>query len=286
MKTNIFYLCILIACTIAFAACNKKPKASNNDSSSQTELTANSNEDSNTSSSSSSDAKGDGYKRYEIKSGIIETETSGTMNLGKETTYFEDYGRREAKYTTTSVKIPGMNMEQTTNQLTIMDGDWMYSIDLDKKTGYKMKPPVLGDLAEGQKTNDLGKVGMEMLEQMGGKKIGEEEILGKKCEVWEIPSVNSKIWIWKGITLKTETNIMGMEMNQKTTKLETNVSVPNEKFEIPGDVTISEENPMDKLKDMNIDLKNLKDLDLEKMKDLNPEKLKEAQEALKKLQRE
>ena len=38
---------------------------------------------------------------------------------------------------------------------------------------------------------------------------------------------------------------------------------------------------MDKLKDMNMDLK---DLDLDKLKDMDMDKLKEAQEALKKMQ--
>ncbi len=282
MKSNTFYLFILIACALAFTACNKKPKTSNNDSN-KTELT--SNEDTNNSSNDSSDKdNGDGYKRYEIKSGIVETETTGTMNSGTETIYFDDYGRREAKYTKTTVSVPGVNIKQTSNQLTIMDGDWMYSIDLDKKTGYKMKPEMLEDMAKNQGTKDLGKVGKEMLEQMGGKKVGEEKVLGKNADVWEMSNMGTKIWVWKGITLKTETNMMGMKINQTATKLEINVSVPDEKFEVPEDVSISEENPMDKLKELNGGLDNLKDLDLDKLKDIDMSKLKEAQEALKKMQ--
>lgn len=283
MKSHIFYLSILIACTIALSACNKNPKTGDNDTNDTAELT--SNEGSSNSSSTNNDGKGDGYKRYEIKSGIIETETSGTMNSGTETIYFDDYGQREAKYTTTTVSVPGMNIKQTSNQLTIIDGNWMYSIDLDKKTGYKMKPPMLEELAKGQSTDDLAKVGKEMLEQMGGKKIGEEKILGKTAEIWEMASMGTKIWVWKGITLKTETNMMGMEIKQSAIRLETNIPVSNTKFKIPDDITISEENPMDKLKELNGGLENLKDFDLDKLKDIDMSKLKEAQEALKKMQK-
>ena len=81
-----------------------------------------------------------------------------------------------------------------------------------------------------------------MLEEMGGKKIGEEEVLGKTCEVWEIKNMGTKIWIWKGITLKTETDMMGMKINQTATKNRNHIKMAEEYFEVPEGVTISEEN--------------------------------------------
>ncbi|MEZ4887029.1 MAG: hypothetical protein R3E32_20025 [Chitinophagales bacterium] len=277
MKSTVFYLFIVLNCSLLFNSCKQKTKNVNDSTS---ELTSNDDKENKT---DSDDNKGDGYKRYEVKSGIVEYETTGTMNSGKETLYFDDYGRKEAKYTQTTVTVPGMNMKQTSNQLTIMDGDWIYSIDLDKKTGFKMKPEMLEKMAK-NKGNDLGKVGKEMLEQMGGKKVGEETVLGKNCEIWEMSSFGTKIWIWNNLSLKNETNMMGMEIKQLATKVETNVSIPTEKFEVPNDITISDENPMEKLEDLNMDLDKLKDLNLDKLKDIDMNKLKEAQEALKKIQ--
>ena len=65
---------------------------------------------------------------------------------------------KEAKTTQTTVTVPGLNMKQTSNQMTIMDGDWVYSIDLDKRTGYKFKHEVLEEMAKKQGTNDFTKI--------------------------------------------------------------------------------------------------------------------------------
>jgi len=280
MKSNTYYLLLLIACTLFTTNCKNKAKADkNNPNTTSTQLTSN---EKHTAKESDSN-KGDGYKRYEEKSGIIEFEISGTMNSGKESLFFDNYGRREAKHTQTTVTVPGLNMKQTSNQISIMDGDWMYNIDLDKKTGHKMKAPLLEELTEGQGTDDLGKVGKEMLKQMGGKKVGEEKIMGKNCEIWEVEGMGTKVWIWNGLSLKTETNMMGMIVNQIVTKIETNISIPNEKFEVPQGITMTEGNPMDQLKGMK-GLDQLKDLDLSKLKDIDLSKLKEMGDKLKELE--
>ena len=274
MKPNTYYLLLLIACTLVLANCKNKAKATKDDSNGTVTYTDSNNHTTSKESNSDDSNKGDGYKRYEEKSGIVEFEISGTMNSGKETLYFDDYGRREAKYTQTVVTIPGLNMKQTSNQIVIMDGDWMYTIDSDKKKGNKMKAPMLEDLAEGQGTNDLGKIGKDMLIQMGGKKIGEETILGKNCEIWIIESMGTKVWIWNGLSLKTETNMMGMEVKQVVTKIKMNISIPNKKFEVPEGITMTEGDPLDQLKDMK-GLDQLKDLDMSKLKDIDLSKLKD-----------
>ena len=99
MKTNSFYLCVLIAFTIALTACNKKPKASSDDSTKQTESSSDSNSNNSSASNDNSD-KGKGFKRYDVKSGTVELEPSGTMNSGKETLHFDYYGRKRSQNNT------------------------------------------------------------------------------------------------------------------------------------------------------------------------------------------
>ena len=176
-------------------------------------------------------------KRNKVKSGIIENKISG-MNKGSETIYFDDWGMLEAKYTQTVISM--MGFKQKSNTLTLLDGEWTYNIDLDKKTGTKMKTPLMERLAKNAKNKDLTDVGKEMMQQMGGKKTGMEKVLGKLCEVWEIKSMGSKVWVWNGVALKSETNLGGMKMSKVAQTAKFNVAIPADKVKMPAGVTINE----------------------------------------------
>ncbi len=184
-------------------------------------------------------------KKYKIKSGIIEYKIEG-MSEGTETVYFDDYGIKEARYTKTVTKIMGFSTE--TNTITITDKDWSYSIDLNEKKGTKMANKQLKEMLDGISQKDYEEFGKKMLEQMNAKKIGNETILGKNCEVWEIGKMNSKTWNYEYVPLKVEINLMGT-MTNTATKFEENVKIPADKFEVPKGITITEqESP-----DMNMD---------------------------------
>jgi len=122
------------------------------------------------------------FRRYKIRSCIIELKMSG-MQTGTETTYFDRWGMREAKYTQTEIKVANMSIKQ--NQLTLLDGEWTYTVDLDKKTGTKMPTPLMKELTGTAKREgkDATEIGEEMLTRMGGRKIGTETVLGKPCDV-------------------------------------------------------------------------------------------------------
>jgi len=84
-----------------------------------------------------------------------------------------------------------------------------YMVNLDDNTATKMENPMLKGF-EGQ---DLTEMGEKMLKQMGGKKIGSEKFLGRPTEIWEIKQMGTKSWIWKGVPLKSELNMMGMKIS-------------------------------------------------------------------------
>lgn len=174
-----------------------------------------------------------GLKRYGEESGIITYEYTG-MQTGKETIYFDQWGMREAKYTQASLKISGVTQKK--DEVAIIDNDWVYTADLSKKTGIKTKNQMLKQLMANANTTDMAELGKKMLTAMGGKKTGTEEIAGKTCEVWEVASTKTKIWIWKSITLKTETNIMGLSYTMVAKEVKTGVSIPADKFKVPEDI--------------------------------------------------
>ena len=154
--------------------------------------------------------------RYKMRSAIVNYKVTG-MQEGTETLYFERWGMREARYTETEIKMMGMGVK--THNLTLMDGEFTYAVDLVKKTGTKTKTPMMEALIRNAESEnkDLTDVGTDMMVQMGGKIVGEEQILGKNCQIWEISNMKTKTWIWNGIVLKSETSMMGTQTSEATT---------------------------------------------------------------------
>lgn len=158
---------------------------------------------------------GESGKRYGMEKACIEYTITGTMQSGTETLYFDQWGAREAKYTTMAVKVAGFSQE--TKSATFTEGDWIYSVNLATNTGTKTR----NNLFDGMSENEKKEMGLEMMKKMGGKKIGQEKVLGKTCDVWEIPSAGSKTWLWNWIPLKTEVNMGGMKLVYEARKIST-----------------------------------------------------------------
>jgi hypothetical protein len=184
-----------------------------------------------------------------IASGIVEYELStngmGSTTTGTRTEWFADHGRKVAtlEKTTTQTEIFGQKNTERKEELTIIDGDTMYTIDLVKKTGSK------GDIAEMKKMGAMmanrmagpGGVqnGREFVEKNGGKWLPAETFLGRKCDVVEMMGVRT--WTYQGVNLKTEGAMMGITTKQVAKQFEENVRVPAAKFEVPAGITIEEQ---------------------------------------------
>jgi len=183
-----------------------------------------------------------GPRRYLVKSGIIQYQYSG-MQTGTETLYFDDYGMKEAKFTDATMKM--MGVEQKRQELSILDGDNQYTIDLTKKTGIKMKNPFLSQALTDSDDEAIIKLGEKMMAEEGGKKIGTETVAGKECDVWEIKKMNAKTWVWKALPLKFEMNGMGMKLGMVATSIQENVDIPAEKLAVPEGIKITEQQAPD-----------------------------------------
>ncbi len=174
------------------------------------------------------------FKRYDFKSGKVEYKLSGATK-GTQTMFFDNYGMKEAKFADMSIEM--MGMKQKKNTLTILDGKDTYVVDWEKGSAVKMKTPLYSMFPKG---TDLKNVGETMMQNMGAEKTGTGTVLGKKCDVWEIKKAGTKLWVWDSIPLKVEVKMMGIEMNQVATSVETDVKIPASKFEIPKSIKITE----------------------------------------------
>ncbi len=173
-------------------------------------------------------------KRYEIKSGIIEytITLSGDMmgmkmkGKGTATTLFKEWGNVELH--SEESKTTTMGMTEHNREITKIDNGKVYSVDFDQKVIYELS----ADALDNSEHKDLMQTGKEILISMGGKKIAEEKFMGYNCEVWEM--MNVKLWIYKGIMIKSEANIMGIKNMTVANKIELDVSIPDERFNLPN----------------------------------------------------
>jgi hypothetical protein len=177
------------------------------------------------------------YKRYAIESAIVEYSVSGAQQ-GTETLYFDRWGRREAKLSNTAISLAGITQEQ--NTLTLTEGELIYNINLDQRSGTKTVNPLFKQVLAQTPDKDLANLGLRMLERMGGVKIGAEEVAGKHCEVWEVGDLQSKSWLWKTVPLKTQAKLGGLEVVKTATKFEEGAKIPEDRFAVPAGIKLSE----------------------------------------------
>ena len=181
------------------------------------------------------------YKCYLVESGIIKYKTtikgkvmgSNISGNGESTLYFKNYGALELtedqSTQTTEINILGKKnkTEESNHSMTKMENGMVYSVDFDHKKINKMEN-VGATMLKGV---DVNKVGKEMLETMGGKKIDDEKFKGYDCEVWDL--YGSKQYFYKGIPLRSEVEVMGITTITEATSVKFDINVSDSKFKLP-----------------------------------------------------
>ena len=185
---------------------------------------------------SDKDASSDAQKRYGIKSAVVEYIITGSQE-GTKTLYFDNWGMRQAEYTRSVLSVGGFS--KPINIVNIIDGDYQYMINIDQNSGTKTRNPILRSMDELKGQKGFNEFGEQMLLSMGANKIGKEEFLGKDCDIYDMRNTGTKLWVWKWITLKSETNSRGLEINVTATRINEG-AVPKDKFKIPDNVTLNE----------------------------------------------
>ena len=164
---------------------------------------------------------------FEVESGKIVYEITGMLK-GTEILYWDDWGNKQRKETNSVIEMMGFKQEQKSILITI--GVDIYNLDPLKKTGTH----IINDMFEGQTMEQKAEYGKQALEAIGGVQKADETILGKTCEVWEVASMKSKVWIWKLLPLKSSVAIMDPPQISTAIEIQTDISVSSDKFEISG----------------------------------------------------
>jgi hypothetical protein len=176
-------------------------------------------------------------KRYGVKSGIIEYELSGSQE-GTKTLYFDDWGMRQAEYTRSVLTVN--KFSKPLNIINIIDGEYQYMINADQNSGTKTRNPIIKAIQDLKDQKGFNEFGEQMLLKMGAEKVGNENFLGKDCDIYAIGNTGTKLWVWQWITLKSETKSGGLDISLTAKKIDVDASVPSSKFNLPEKVILNE----------------------------------------------
>ncbi len=166
--------------------------------------------------------------KYGIKSGIVEyTATMMGMEVNQ-TLYFDEYGKKEM----TEVVLDLGTIQSRT--ITLYSDGYMYTYDPDRKTGTKTAT------LQNYSSISFRNVTKEIEEKMNLKKLGNETFLDKNCEKYSVDykdmQMTGTFLVWEGIALKTDAKVASMDMIMTAKSIDTNTSIPSEKFIVPSDV--------------------------------------------------
>lgn len=167
------------------------------------------------------------YKRYAVKSGVVEYIISGTQK-GIEVVYFDDWGMREARYKKSESEMLGF-----LNRLTIIERDWVYTIDPDKRLGTKVQDMDVRQILDAPVETSEVNVNERLMALWEAASTGDEKIIGKGCKVWRVEKKGQNFWFWNWLPLKSATKEGGNETILTAVSVNLDVPVPPEKFQIP-----------------------------------------------------
>jgi hypothetical protein len=165
---------------------------------------------------------------YDVRSGVYESTVMG----GTTVVYFDDFGRRQAKYSTT--RFGGEASHSL--ELVLADGT-TYSIDLDARRGTKTR------LAP-EAAQAIGAVlAPEPTRGGGARALEARTYLGRPCKGIEAEAMGmrTRAWTWKGILLHSEVSgaAGGEPVVVEVTRLALE-PVPPERFRVPAGIEIQD----------------------------------------------
>ena len=168
-----------------------------------------------------------------FKSAIItKSYTSEGVN-STEVTYIDNYGDQWFDY------LFGVG-EESPMMISTATEEYDYYLFPKEKSGWKSKKNDTESIAWMHLTD-------EVIKRFQIKKIGQEEILGKMCDMYSLvisshnPVGVDTAWVWQGIELKL--NIHSMEMGSGcylVTDMQIDVPIPAEMITIPEGYDIDE----------------------------------------------
>lgn len=174
-----------------------------------------------------SEIQKDIYKKYPFKSAVVTYKVEGNVT-GTKMLYIDDYGHKEAEKSEIITSIMGFQTKEKEDVVTV--GADVFVINHEEKTVARQVNPFYKDYAENV-GKDYMKIGKDALVSLGYKQEGTASLLEKTCDVWK--GMNTIIYVWKGLVLKSETNMTGMNIIETAIDINQNSEIPQDVFKVP-----------------------------------------------------
>lgn len=181
-------------------------------------------------------------QQYTYKSGYIKLTLEGST-VGTREIWWDDWGQKrcELEKSTTTINLFGEENIEEKHTCNVVCNEKFWDADYITKYGTKGNVP-LYQAQQNMKTEmseaELDALGKQMLTSMGGEILGTENIDGYPCDIVEMMGI--KVWIHRGLTLKSSGELMGMKLNEDLAEFKPNQEIPASKFLAPSGVEYTE----------------------------------------------
>lgn len=268
-KLTIIFGLVLLLPLIVLAGCGDNQNTNTDDSTNQAENQEENNEDTNLLAENVADGK-----PYEIETGYIKYQTNYDGYTDYNEHYWKDWGNVMANY------MYSPDGDYVT--ISDMNEGVIYSYDPTTKTGTVTHSEDLKTYFQDDDTQAFLQDLENTAEQEADMnfdyvKTGQEEFLGVNCEVYEVTEYDGatfKVWVYKGLLLKSET-IVGtddyeVETSEEAIEFQPDTAVDPSKFEVPSDVTLEDLGDLDdQMKELDAALEELESLgEVDSLEDL------------------
>ena len=163
-------------------------------------------------------------KKYGFKSAIVKFTTSVMGQDIVSTYYIDDYGALECQKT--KMSVPGMG--DVESAVISKEGKtWSVNYALNQVQEVPIEQPNFNDLTD------------EAIKKFNIKEVGKENYLDKDCTIYTMENeaqgmkAQIKVWVYKGLGIKQETEISGMKIVAKAIDFNEGAAVLPQIFDVP-----------------------------------------------------
>jgi hypothetical protein len=169
------------------------------------------------------------FHRYGIEHGHIHSEYSGYAR-GPEDLYFDQYGGREARVSDFEHLDEDKFSPIHVTKIQINSDVWI--LQDDKHTGTHFFNAHFDSLMAADADSNLTpeKASSNLLESQHASLIGTDTVLGLHCDIWKLAKEDKKMYIYKGLLLKTESRRGEEYAIASATSIDTTSPIDESKF--------------------------------------------------------
>lgn len=174
------------------------------------------------------------YKRYGVPRAHIHYEVSG-YRRGQEDLYFDNWGRKEARYINVEdLMEQGVRPVKTT---IVTNGSYMQMANLLENRGTYMTERVVDSLMHQSNVDAPDVISDTIMSRMGYKRQGDSTVLGLPTSVWFESTSGTKLYTWQGMVLKQEVNNPQHHHVTVAVSIDTTSTIPDSIFVAPKSIT-------------------------------------------------